>query len=222
MAGVHPPPLVDAEILTADAFLPGAVEVVVARHAEAPAGLEEDPVERVVGCGAVDAERPVGAVIGVAAGAVAFGPLEVGQNAFIVPAVEAERLPAVIVLAVAAHVHHAVDRRRAAQHLAARPGDAASVEMGLGLGPVVPVDRAHEVDKPRHQRNVDEGMARRAARLQQRHAVPGVGRKPVCHHAAGGAAADHHEIMLVRHPSPCIETKSGLGACAAERCARRS
>ena len=38
MAGVHPPPAVDEEILPADAFLHRAVEVVVARQAERLAG----------------------------------------------------------------------------------------------------------------------------------------------------------------------------------------
>ena len=210
MAGVDAVPPVDAKVLPAYTFLHRAVEIVVARQAQRLAGLEEDVVERVLRLGAIDAERAVGAMVGVAARAVPLGPLEVGQHALVVPAVEAKLAPAVVIQAVAAHVHHAVDRRRAPQHLAARPGDAAPVQMGLRLGLVAPVDRAHEVDEPRHQRDVDEGMTRLAAGLQQCHAGLGIGREPVGQHAAGGTAADHDEIMLVRHFSPCTETPRSL------------
>ena len=60
-------------------------------------------------------------------------------------------------------------------------------------------------------------MARLAAGLQQGHAGLRIGRKPVGQHAAGGAAADHDEIMLVRHAPPCIQAATALDCAARNR-----
>ena len=80
------------------------------------------------------------AMEGVAAALVVLGAPEVGQHVVPAPAVVAFARPAVVVLGLAAHVDHGVDRARAAEHLAARLVAAPAAEAGLrhGLeGPVV-------------------------------------------------------------------------------------
>ena len=73
-----------------------------------------------------------------AAHAVLRAP-EVGQQVGPAPAGIAELAPMVVVGGLAAHVDHAVDRRAAADHLAARVVQRAPVEARLGLGLEAPV-----------------------------------------------------------------------------------
>ncbi len=54
---------------------------------------------------------------------VIFRALEVGQDLVVAPAVIAELAPCVVVARIAPDVEQAVDRRGAAQHLAARQGE---------------------------------------------------------------------------------------------------
>ena len=61
-----------------------------------------------------------------------LGALEVGEDVVVAPPRIAELAPMVEVLLLAADVDQAVDRGRAAEHLAARPGDAAAVQARLG------------------------------------------------------------------------------------------
>ena len=59
---------------------------------------------------------------------------EVGQHVVPRPALAARLAPQVVVARLAAHVDHAVDGGAAAEHAAARIGEAAAVEAGLGGG----------------------------------------------------------------------------------------
>src|SRR5438045_545106 len=78
----------------------------------------------------------VGVQLAVAA-RIAFRALEVGDDVVPVPAGGAEVVPLVVVAPVAADVAHGVDRTAAAEHLAARPPQAAVVQVRFGRGVVV-------------------------------------------------------------------------------------
>ena len=75
----------------------------------------------------------------IGAALVVLGLLEERQHVLVAPALVAELAPVVVVPGVAAHVEHGVDRRRAAQRLAARPVHAAVVAMDLRHRLVAPV-----------------------------------------------------------------------------------
>src|SRR5712692_8983231 len=93
--------------------------------------------------------------------------LEVWQHVVSAPAAIAELPPMVEILGLAADVDEAVDRRRSAQHPAARIGDRAAGGAGIGLGLEVPgegrvVEQFHEAD-----RDVNERVPVAPARLDQ-------------------------------------------------------
>ena len=102
----------------------------------------------------------------------------------------------VVVGRLAAHVDHGVDRRRAADHLAARIGEAAAVEARLRLGLEHPV-RARIADREQiADRNVEPDPVVAAAGFQQQHALAGIGGQPVGQHAAGRARADDDVVVF--------------------------
>ena len=109
--------------------------------------------------------------------------------------------PGVVVAGLAAHVQHAVDRTRTAQHLAARDREAPVAGARLGLRVEAPVD-AWAVDQlPETDRHMDEGMPVAAAGFEKQHAVARVRAQPVGQHAAGGAGA-HHDVVETRPSQP--------------------
>ena len=127
-----PSALVDLEV--AGTLVVAVVEVVAAGNADLLGGvakrLEDVPAQ------ALPRDLPLaaGAVqVGVAAEAV-LGAAEVGKHVLPAPAGIAELAPVVVVGRLAAHVDHAVDRRAATEHLAARIAERPAVETGLGLG----------------------------------------------------------------------------------------
>src|SRR5258708_175952 len=63
---------------------------------------------------------------------------------------------AVVIAAMAARIGHHVDRRGAAQHLAARRLDPAVVQVGLRLGVEAPIMQAEIVHLAHADRNVDQ------------------------------------------------------------------
>jgi hypothetical protein len=102
---------------------------------------------------------------GVGAALVVLAALENRQHVAPAPAGRS-RSPVVVVARVAAHVHHGIDRARAAQRLAARLVSAPPAEPGLGLGLIGPV-----VDRARHRhgeqdRRIDEHRAPAAASMR--------------------------------------------------------
>ena len=119
----------------------------------------------------LDPPLAAGAVELVGAPPVVLRALEVGQHVVPGPAGIAELAPVVVVGRLAAHVDHAVDRRAAAQHLAARIVQRTSVQAGLGLGLEAPVGArvAHGVEIA--DRDVDPEVVVAAAGLQQQDAV---------------------------------------------------
>ena len=110
----------DRRLVIAGAFLLGAVEIggerdarLLCRSHRRLANLRADTL---IG----DRERPADAVILVLAALLVLGLAEIGQDIVIAPADAALLPPQVIVAGVAAHIDHAVDRARSAEHLATR------------------------------------------------------------------------------------------------------
>ncbi len=113
--------------------------------------------------------------------------------------------PAVVVLALAAHVDHAVDRRTAAEHLAARIADRATVETGLGFGLEAPVGALVADAVQVADRHADPDVVVVAAGLEQRDARAAVGAQAIGEQAAGRAGADDDDVVgseIASHASP--------------------
>src|SRR6266446_9248730 len=100
------------------------------------------------------------------------------------------------ILGLAADIDHAVDRRRAAEHLAARPEDAAVGGARIGLGLVAPVDAGIGEGLAEAQRDVDPAVLVLAARLEQHDPGRRVFAEPRRYGTACGSGTDHDEISL--------------------------
>ena len=125
--------------------------------------------------------------------------LEIGQHVGIGPAARALLRPAVVVAAIAAGIGHHVDRRRAAQHLAAHRLDLAAVHVRLGLGAIAPVEHVVFVHLAHAERDMDERIEVAPARFDQQHARRAVLAQPVGQHAAGRAGADDDVVVACLH-----------------------
>ena len=158
--------------------------------------LDEGLVKGIATGAGRDVQRSVAAPVVVGAARAGFGALEIGQDVRVVPAGQPALRPAVVVAGVAAHVRHAVDRGRAAEHPAARAVDAPAVHVRFGLAPVTPVvalalERIRE--RRRHMQLPGPRVVDRP-RLEQQHAYVRILAQPVGEDAAGRAGADHDVI----------------------------
>ena len=190
------------QLEVAGTLLARAVEVAVARNAQLVAGLDISLAQRVRLLGVGHGKRAAGAVQGVRAALLILGLDEIGQDVVPVPAGIAELAPVPKVLGLAADVDQAVDRRAAAQHLAARPDDPPVVAARLRLGLVAPGDLGVDDGPVVADRQVNPGIAIAPAGLEQQHPVARVRRQPVRQHAAGRAGPDHDEIIGFAAPWP--------------------
>ena len=182
-------------LVLADAFLHGAVEVGEALVAGLLGGLHE----RLADLGRVglvgDVQRPAGAVERVGAALVVLGLLEERQHVLVAPALVAELAPVVVVPGVAAHIEHGVDRRRAAERLAARPVHAPVVAMDLRHGLVAPVVGRLFAEAGEARRHLQqEGRIGRAG-LEDQDAQPVVLAQAIGDRAAGRAGADDDVVV---------------------------
>ena len=126
---------------------------------------------------------------------VVLQPLEHRQHLVPGPVLVAERRPVVVVLLLAAHVDHGVDRGAAAQHAPARVMDRAAREVLVGRGLVAPVGARIGDGVEVADRDVDPEPVVLAARLQQQHRHRRIGRQPVGEQAAGAARAGDHVVV---------------------------
>ncbi len=134
--------------------------------------------------------------------------LEQRQHVVPAPAGEPELAPVIVIGGLAAHVDHGVDGRAAADHLAARVGQAAAVEALLRLGAEHPVGARIADGEQIADRNVEPDPIVAAAGLEQQHAHAGIGGEPVGQQAAGRAGADDDVVELAldlrRHARPSL------------------
>ena len=148
-------------------------------------------------------------MVGRRAAGVALGPQEVGQQVGIAPALAAVVVPpGVVVQPVAADVDHRVDRRRAAEDLAARPVHRAAAGPVLLGRLVIPVEGGLE-EQVDGRRDVDLVRGVRRPGLEQQDPGVGFSRQPRGQHAAGAAGADD-DVVVHGHTFP------GLGPRADE------
>ena len=145
-----------------------------------------------------DAKRTARAMKCVRAALLVLGLLEIGEHALPVPSGAAAALPIVVVRRVTAYVQHAVDRARAAQHLASRLKQRPALELGLGLGFVHPVVIRIGVQLRVSHRHLDPDAAILASGFQQQHAVPATFAEPRGDHATGRARAGHDVVVGIR------------------------
>ena len=147
-----------------------------------------------------------------AAGAVMLGvaeemivePLEDRADIVPAPAGEPELAPVIVVLRLTAHRDHGVDRRAAADHLAAGVFQAAPVQARLLLGFEHPVRPRIADGKQIAHRNVEPDPVVPAAGFQEQHARTGVRRETIGQHTAGGARADDDVVEVA------FETRRGF------------
>ena len=158
---------------------------------------------RVPSCGdlvAGDPDRPAGAAVVVGAVLEVLHPLVRRVDRVGVPAGVALGRPRVVVGAVAAHVDHAVDRARPADHLAARHRHPAVEDVLLRGGVVAPVDRLLDlglgVHRADHPGLPDQELLVALAGLEHDHARTRL-RQPARDRGAGAPGADHHVVGLV-------------------------
>ena len=184
------------------ALLPGAVVVGIARNASRFAGRKEGVVDRARAAQIGDVERPADAAPFVFADAlVVFGPLEIRQDARVVPAGIAERGPMIIVRALAAGIDHRVDRRAPADHAAARLKPASAVELRLRHGLI-----AHRVQPDgrgggKAQRRMNKHALVGPSRFEKADADAGVFRQTPRQCASARPCADDNVVELHRaHP----------------------
>ena len=124
----------DGILAAPEAFAARAVVVVGDRQPGRARRLDPGGEHRVLRLAPLHADVAVVAAKLALAVLPVFDALEVRQHVRKRPAARALLRPAVVVGGIAAGEGHHVDRRRAAQHLAARLLDAAAVDAGIGLG----------------------------------------------------------------------------------------
>ncbi len=192
-------PLPDAGIEGAEAFLAGAVVI----RGVGVAGLlprrDEGRDQRVAPGSAPDPHRAGRAAqrrVAAAAGIVPrLDPAEVGFDVGPAPAGGAGGLPGVVILRVATHPDHAVDRRGAAHDLAARRRQPAPAERGFGLGAVAPVVARHAHRIAERAGHADQRAGVGTAVFHHDDRVPRLG-QPVRHCAPGRTRADDDVVRL--------------------------
>ena len=116
-----PPPLRDGHLRHADTFLPHPVQIRVIGQSDLAGRFDHFFKQgHLMAWRIGNTQRAISAAQRVIAAIIAFHALEDGQNIIPTPTAITQLRPVVIILRLAAHEHHAIDGRCAAQHLAAR------------------------------------------------------------------------------------------------------
>ena len=175
-------PLVDVEIV--GAFVVAAVEVVDLGDADLGRRVAHRVEDRPRHARPFDPPFAARAVQFVGAAVIVLVALEERQHVVPAPALEAELAPAVVVGGLAAHIDHAVDGGRSAEHAAARIGDRAAVEPLLRRGLEPPVGARTADGEEIADRNVQPDPVVAAARFEQQHAMARIGGEAVGEHSS--------------------------------------
>ncbi|PAV73966.1 hypothetical protein WR25_04967 [Diploscapter pachys] len=192
-----------------------AVEIVGDRIAGLSPRGDEGGVERAVAFARRDAQRAIGPVQRPAA-MVPLQLAEIGEDVIPAPPGKAGLRPAIVIARMAPRIDHAVDRRAAAQPLAARPPQAPVVEVRFGRGPEAPIVLALRLDQFADAgRHADEQVSIVATGFDQQHADCGVFGQARRHDAAGRAAPydDIVEALVCHALSSCaaVSTVASVG-----------
>src|SRR5690349_1846791 len=109
-------------LIETNSLLRNTVEIFVGWNACRDTRVDEQSIERMTNAQVRDAERASIGVILSGAVLVVLGAQEIRQHLRETPACCAPPHPTIVVIGIAAHVPHAIDRAAAAEHLARRPG----------------------------------------------------------------------------------------------------
>jgi len=209
------------QLVVAGAFLPGAVEVVVVRHADLTGAFDEGIDQFMPPLDVRYRQRSRRTVECVGAGPVALvrlGADEVRQHVAVGPAIVAERGPVVVVLRLPADVDESVDRARAAECLAARPVDSPAVHVRVRIrveAPVVPLV-PHRLAVADRQMDPDRPI--RGPRFEEQHPHRRIFRQACGEDAAGRPGADDDVVERGgthrAGPAPLAANRSIVMACA--------
>src|SRR5216684_8694736 len=190
------PALARGRLMVADTFLARAIEIVIAWETQLHRALDEGLADRVPIGNIGDAERPIGPVERVGTPCLVLGTLEIGQHVLERPPGVAELTPMIEILGLAADIDHTVDRGGAAEHLAARPENAAIAGAGVGLGLVAPVDGRIGEGLAKAEGDMDPAVAVLAPSLDQQDTSCRVLAEPGRHRATGRPRTDNDKIGL--------------------------
>ena len=122
--------------------------------------------------------------------------LKVRQHVGIGPALRAACRPVIEVPGVPAHIDHAIDRRRAAQHLSAWNGQPPAAEGWLRIGAQPPVIALHVHRIGECPRHLDQGAATAAAALNQDDAAAPVLGQTMGQRTARRTGTDDDEVSF--------------------------
>src|SRR5665213_1190307 len=219
------PAIVDVERRETDAVDAFAVEVRIALVLQPLASFDKGLRGSRWPLDVRDRHRAAGAAPLIRAVDAMLHPLEIGQHIPVAPALRTQPLPFVIVAWCAAQENKSVDGAGAAQHLAARPDDAAAAEARLRLGLVAPVHVriGDELTKPHG--DVDPGIAVAAAGLDSAKRNVWILREARRQHAPRGPSADHNDIEFgvqsgFTHSGPFASIAFASGYSSEERAVR--
>ena len=172
------------------AFLRRAVEIGICRDPALRRGGDKGFRQRIGVAPVRHRQRAADAVILVGAALLVLGSPEIGQHVFIAPAGIAALAPAIVILVLSANVQQAVDRTRAAEHLAARLKHLAPAQARFGLGLVHPVDGFLLEQLAVSERHVDPDVGVLWAGLEQQHRLLAVRAQTIGQHASRRSRAD--------------------------------
>src|ERR1700680_599059 len=208
--GAHPTTTADRRLGHADTVLHRAVVVLGVGDADLAGRLDQRVVDRSALVAFGDLQRPAAAAV-LAGGVtlVTFHVPENRQDLPVTPAAIAELRPGIVVVRLATDKDHPVDRRRPAQKLTARNGNAPLAGTLVGLRRIQPVG-GRVFDQPRESyRDPRPGRAFPAP-LKHQDPVLAVDAQSVRQHRSGGSRT-HHDIIkdLVFHFEPSFSDFPG-------------
>ena len=183
------------DLVDADAFLVGPVEVEIARMALCRACRDKGMGQGMRGTGHVaDVDRTRPAAPPVLAARPCLQSAEGGQNVGIGPPGAARCGPAIVIGRMPAHEDHRIDRRGASDHAPARPIGSPSPEPGIRFRIITPV-QLRMIECPAiTDRHVDPQAAVRSACLENGHVQIGPIRQTRGQHASRRSRAHNHDI----------------------------
>ena len=196
----HPTAVADRGHRVADALVVARVQVVDLRHAQFAARGDHVVAERIPVAGRGDVQRTAGAAEGGRPELVVLEAAVHRQDRRPAPAGVSQRLDRVPVGLAPAVVDHAVDRARAAEHLAAHP----VLDLVGGaerLRREVPDELRVAEQLAEALRDSDHRVLVATTRFEHEHGGRPVGREPIGEHATGGTGTDDDVVELVHHHS---------------------
>ena len=202
--GAAAPSVPDRQLKIGNAGVRRTVVIGILGYALLYARLIESLVQPIPVGDVDDADGPSRPPVGGVAAEPVLEAFEVGQHVVVAPTGTSRIAPAVVLLRVAPHEHHAVDAARTAQNLAARPIDPLPLQFRLGLRRKRPDVLAAGDQLADAERNAQPAVLVLASRFEQQHLVPPAGGEAFHQRGPGRARPDHDVVELAfRHRDAC-------------------